>query len=566
MVIRKRRFARWAMPALCASLLPIHATAAPVADPARTETVVEADADLTVSHVRLYDPLPAGTAPHPAACDWVEYLRYRPSSGPADPQQADAVILSQVGAWLGASSMDLVARNTIHALGDRGKHVEWWSQPRRTTCLFDDTGLRAAADARDGRVAFDYYYGDKTVDGHRFAGFPSNAELGWLADIGLARYVQDMHTVLTRELPDPNVRRAKAFCGGTSDGGLIAGAFAAWDFGGDDEAAGYKQCAGFLGIDSLISTDPLALQAVPAVRELAGIGSGLSYSAQIAAMHAGILPASFTGIPYVEPRFYTLLAVLGAAAEYAPDEETDLHRRLPADLIAEASTRLAFAGTYADLLGGGNSLRDYRFTNAALLGMLLGDHTLNVGPMQFGIGALDGGPVQEKTVPWPDDPASPLSSVTGRGPRVVPTDKKALYTWRDYDQLDGIDYAAPGSEVVSIRDLARALAAAPGESVGFLDPYFAPRFLIDIQSAFTGTRIGDLAPIRYGDRIGNRPVLTTVGTKSWIGVAKSIFPADTVYLDNYTHTDVNIAATRQVGDHPEIVSTTIADFLARSLG
>ncbi|WP_040805783.1 hypothetical protein [Nocardia concava] len=564
-MVTRKRFARWVIPALCAALVPIHALAAPVPDEVRTETIVEADGDITVSHVRLFDPLPAGALPHPAACDWVEYLRYRPASGPADPQQADAVVLSQVGAWLGATSMGLLARNTIHALGARGKRIEWWSQPRRTTCLFDDTGLHAAADAHDGRVAFDYYYGDKAVEGHRFAGFHSNAELGWLADIGLARYVEDMHTVLTRELPDPDIRRAKAFCGGTSDGGLVAGAFAAWDFGGGEENAGYNQCAAFLGIDSLISTDPLALQSIPLLRETAGLGSGLSYQAQVAALHAGILPVSFTGIPYVEPRFYTLLAALGAAAHYAPDEETDLHRRLPADWIDEISTRLAFAGTYADLFGGGNTLRDFRFTNTALLGMLLGDHTLNVGPMQFGIGALDGGPVTAKTVPWPDNPASPLSAVTGRGPRMIPTDKTALYTWRDYDQLDGIDYAPPGSEVVSIHDLSTALSTAPGESLGFLDPYFSPRFLIDIQSAFTGTRTADLAPIRFNDRIRQRPVLTTVGTKSWIAVAKPLFPADTIYLDNYTHTDVNIAATHQPADHPEQVSTTIADFILRNL-
>ncbi|GAB0103882.1 hypothetical protein JMUB6875_28560 [Nocardia sp. JMUB6875] len=474
-------------------------------------------------------------------------------------------MLSEVGAWLGATSMELAARNTINALGAHGKRIEWWSQPRRTTCLFDDTGLRAAADARDGRVAFDYYYGNGVVEGHRFAGFHSNAELGWLADVGLARYVEDMHTVLSRELPDPNIRRAKAFCGGTSDGGLVAGAFAAWDFGGGEENAGYNQCAAFLGIDSLISTDPLALQSVPALREFAGLGGGLSYQAQVAALHAGILPVSFTGIPYVEPRFFTLLAVRGAAAHYAPDEETDLHRRLPSDWIDEISTRLAFAGTYADLFGGGNALRDYRFTNTALLGMLLGDHTLNIGPMQFGLGVLDGGPVTAKTVPWPDNPDSPLSAVTGRGPRMVPTDKTALYTWRDYDQLDGIDYAPPGSEVVSIHDLATTLAAAPGDSLGFLDPYFAPRFLIDIQSAFTGTRTGDLAPIRFGDRIRQRPVLTTIGTKSWIGTAAPLFPSDTIYLDNYTHTDVNMAATHQFDSRPEAVSTTITDFILRNL-
>ncbi|GAB0103881.1 hypothetical protein JMUB6875_28550 [Nocardia sp. JMUB6875] len=71
-MVTRKRFAHWVIPTLCAALMPIHAFAAPVSDEVRTETVVEADGDITVSHVRLFDPLAAGSLPHPAACDWVE--------------------------------------------------------------------------------------------------------------------------------------------------------------------------------------------------------------------------------------------------------------------------------------------------------------------------------------------------------------------------------------------------------------------------------------------------------------------------------------------------------------
>jgi hypothetical protein len=44
------------------------------------------DADLVKeSFVRLYKPLPKRNGPHPKACDWISYLRYRSADGPRKP-------------------------------------------------------------------------------------------------------------------------------------------------------------------------------------------------------------------------------------------------------------------------------------------------------------------------------------------------------------------------------------------------------------------------------------------------------------------------------------------------
>ena len=75
-----RRLHLTALAAACASL----AVPAPAAaQPARTEQAVQSaapDARLVrESFVRLHAPLPESAPPHPASCDWITYLRFRPA-------------------------------------------------------------------------------------------------------------------------------------------------------------------------------------------------------------------------------------------------------------------------------------------------------------------------------------------------------------------------------------------------------------------------------------------------------------------------------------------------------
>src|SRR5205823_14140870 len=56
------------------------ASAAVAAPSARTEAVVQSTAPdaahVGESYVQLYSPLPASVPAHPAACDWIGYLRF----------------------------------------------------------------------------------------------------------------------------------------------------------------------------------------------------------------------------------------------------------------------------------------------------------------------------------------------------------------------------------------------------------------------------------------------------------------------------------------------------------
>jgi hypothetical protein len=66
----------------------------------REETPVTSSSPVTSvleSVVRVRVPLPGDVGPHPAACDWLSYLRHRDRSGPTDPERADRVLIAQPG-------------------------------------------------------------------------------------------------------------------------------------------------------------------------------------------------------------------------------------------------------------------------------------------------------------------------------------------------------------------------------------------------------------------------------------------------------------------------------------
>ena len=209
------------------------------AAPARVETPVSTSSpitDVVETVVRVRLPLPASAGPHPAACDWLSYLRYRDRDGPDSAAQADRILVAQPGILEGAGAFDSVARNTVVQAARLGEHIEFWALDRRSNCLEDHTGVAAAVAAGDYRVAVDYYYRHATVGGHRFAGYLGNDQITWLQHIGLDQTLQDEYDLLVAELPDQRVRADKVLCGGHSLGGVLTGLFAVHDFDGQ---AGY---------------------------------------------------------------------------------------------------------------------------------------------------------------------------------------------------------------------------------------------------------------------------------------------------------------------------------------
>ncbi|MFS2293030.1 MAG: hypothetical protein FWJ90_10045 [Actinomadura sp.] len=182
---------------LAASALAAGAAAAvPVSarETGRTETPVASGSPVTEvreSVVRVKIPLPASAGPRPEACDWLSYLRYRHEDGPAASADADRILVAQPGIFEGAGAFDGVARNTVAAAAPKGRYIEFWALDRRSNCLEDRTGVLAGLRAGDVRLAVDYYYRGKEVDGRRFAGYRTNDQVEWLQHVGLEQTVRD---------------------------------------------------------------------------------------------------------------------------------------------------------------------------------------------------------------------------------------------------------------------------------------------------------------------------------------------------------------------------------------
>ncbi|MGW4743097.1 hypothetical protein [Nocardia xishanensis] len=538
---------------------------------AREETVIDTAGGLTVSRVRMYSPMLPGAAPHPSDCDYIGYLRYRSSDAPQDPQRSDGVVIAQPGAFLGAFSLDTIARNTLTAAAQRGTALEWWSMEPRFGCAFDTTGLVAADAAQDYRLAWDYYFGGKPVDGRRFAGFHPDSELAYLADMGAARAVTDQYTIMTRDLPDPGFRSTRTFCGGHSDGALMTGWFASWDFG--DGQAGYRQCAGLYALESLATSDAVAIQDNPFAEALGALGPGTTHQSMVEATKSGVLQRSFNKTPGFNPQWWTMVTIAGLAAHYAPDAETDLNRLAAAVPELASSFRLMLGGSYLDAAFGIDGLEQFRFTNTAFLGMLLDDNSLNIGLTLASVGALSGGPIAAKDFPADDTFVRSvpvigellLRSVTGGSIRIRPTDRSVIYTWKRFDELDdSVWFTNGGKETVDIRDIARLLATSHG---GMVEPYFPFRYeAVDNPAIQMGARDGDLAAMRFDTEARAMPTLTVWGTESQEGtLVAPIMPPGSILVPGYHHYDPPYAATWQNDGSFERFATLLAGYVSDRL-
>ena len=536
----------------------------------RTETILATEGRIQVSHVSLTSPLPAA-APHPAACDAIGYLRYRDTEGPTDPQQADAVVIAQQGTFGNAYNSDSVARNTVRSAIAAGRHVEYWNLARRGTCLNDDTGIDAALEAGDHRVALDYYYRGETIDGRRFAGYDAVKDMPFLADLGLERTVRDQYDLMRHELPDQHVRQSKAFCTGISMGGLVTGMFAAWDFDGDPATtadAGHNQCAGFVAQDTFLPSDPIMLKSDPALAFISNLLIGTTHQAATRAFENGTLPRTLAGIPAIGPEGFHLQRMAGLAAHLAPDAETDVLDYLPNDATTKLGERILYAPSYTEFVSGVNGLRDFRYTNEALLGTLVDNNSVNIGLFQVSVGALSGGPVRPKTFPLPGQVSQIpivgglLSAVAGPSPRVAPLSRRALYTWRNFDEVAGVPFTAPDQESTDIRDLARQLAQ--GSPIGYWEENFPVKLMADLIFGFGGARDGELANIRYENaaRDTTKPTITILAGNSAVKDASAIFlPKDAVTIPGYTHIDTINAAATQNNGRPDPSGQLLADFV-----
>jgi len=534
-------------------------------DGARTETPVPSThpADgVTESSVRVKVPLPRSFGDRPAACDQLSYLRYRSAEGPAASADADRILVAQPGILEGAGAFDSVARGTVAKAAAQGRHIEFWALDRRSNCLEDRTGIASG----DQHTAVDYYYRAKPVDGRVFGGFVGDDRLGWMAKLGIEQTVRDEYDLLVHELPDQGLRRSKVLCGGHSLGGVVTGYFAAADFDGDPATladAGHNQCAGYFALDTTISTSLADLSgSLPDDTDLPDVGLG--HAAVQAGLDTGLLPRSLSAPVLLNPETMTLLAIAGLGAIRDPDGAADLPAYLPSGINIEATNRFLFSKDAAAFLTGSPGVKDFRLTNAAVLGALMDDNSVPLAFLQASVGFFDGGPVADKSFPVANGGTQP-TQLFGVGYKAIPAQPHGpLYTWRDYDRVgdaddpgyrsaDGTPFTDAGKEVTDLQELARSLAEQP---LDFTEQYFPTKLVTDIQLA-TSPQVKRLVVHPTG--LTARPTLTVLAGD---GLLAGRVPADLhpVVAPGYQHLDVLTAAPVQNNGLPEPVSGALAAF------
>ncbi|MCD9880834.1 hypothetical protein [Streptomyces guryensis] len=537
-------------------------------DSARTETpvaVTSAVAGVIESVVRVKIPLPASFGARPAACDWLSYLRYRSSDGPQASADADRILVAQPGILEGAGAFDSVARNTVARAARQGRHIEFWALDRRSNCLEDRTGIASG----DQHTAVDYYYRGEQVGGRTFAGFVGNDRLGWMAKLGIEQTVRDQYELLAAELPDQGLRKQKVLCGGHSLGGVITGYFAAADFDGDPGTtsdAGYNQCGGYFALDTTVSTTLGDLSgSVPDDTNLPDVGVG--YGAVQAGLDSGVLPRSLSAPVLLNPETMTLLAIAGVGAVQDPGGEADLPAYLPADTDIEATNRFLFSKDTATFLTGSPAVKDFRLTNAAVLGALLDDNSVPLAFLRSSVGFFDGGPITDKNFPAANG-SSQQPGLFGVEYKAIPAQPHGpLYTWRNYDRVgaaddpgyrsaDGTPFTSAGKEVTDMGELARSLARQP---LDFTEQYFPTKLVTDLELA-TSPQVKQL--VVHPEGLTVNPTLTVLAGD---GLLAGRIPAGLhpVVADGYQHLDVLTAAAVQNNGRPEPVSTNLAQFAGK---
>jgi hypothetical protein len=553
-----------------AALTALALTTGSAAAASRTEHRVRSAAldagRVAESYVRIRAPLPSSARAHPAACDSLGYLRFRDPNGPRRAADADAIVTAMPGFLSGAAPLDQLARNFVRRMSDRGKHVEFWALDRRANCLEDHRGIDAAARAHDPKVAYDYYWGGKAIDGHTFAGWKTASQTQWLEDMGLEQTVRDWYSVLTKEIPDQRVRRRQVFCGGHSLGGPITTAFAGWDFDGNPATtrdAGYEQCAGFFGLDT----------------SLGGSGGSSSPVGPATAIEAASAGSPFVSLPPFTPETLQIPDVFGVGAFFQP-QRTNLIEQLPHSASIDLSQRVLFSRDAANFATGRPSIRDFHLTNEVALAGIFDDNSEPITILRASLGTVEGGPVAQKDFPGASTP------LTSNEFLMTPAEPKTpLYRWRDYDRMDergapvqvnndGQRYTSGKSEKTDLHQFARITFEAPAD---FAEQYFPTRLIADSIDAEGGDRSGSLADLRY-DGVAKRPafLIEAGDSESNSGAEPRTTPrasapnanrlSGAVTLPGYNHIDVTAAAWRQRGGRPEGSSTALSNFSCRVLG
>ncbi len=528
--------------------------------------------DVASSLVRIRVPMPATAAAHPEACDWLQYLRFRSVDGPAESMQADAVTVLMPGIFEGASAFDPLARNAVREAKRRGRSIEVWALDRRSNCLEDLTGVNRYEQTGNFRDATDYYFKGASIDGRTFGGF--NPDDRFLADIGMAQTVKDYYAVLTNELPSQPWREKHLLCGGHSLGGPLTQIFGGWDFDGDTkttEDAGWRQCAAFVGFESMLDLDPTTDSGLlkGAINLLTFGQAGFLRKISVSALKSGKVDRHVK-IAGLDPMSTTFMEAVGIGASLHPNEPAaPFMTSIPAAELTDSYFHLIASIDVSRLLLSKDSIRDYQYTNAGLLGQLFDDNAAPISGIRASFGFYNGHPVRYNHL------ADQAKNITGlniglqQGPMMTPRKQRKganLVGWTNYDALGsgatqiGKGITDPSTEVTDARDFARIQFEGP---TNFTETFFPTRVVSDLAAFYIGDRGGDLSSFKYSHPLTRKPRMDALGSSGVAKKAKLGSPDPFVMMHGYEHVDAITAAEKQNNGKPEGSTKMLVDMIDR---
>jgi len=275
----------------------------------------------------------------------------------------------------------------------------------------------------------------------------------------------------------------------------------------------------------------------------------------------------FTG---VTPEAMGLLEILAMNAYMFPDEEATTIKTIPYSQSTKNLIKLLHSRNLGHYLTGSPALKDFRYTNEALLGIFLDDNFEPVSFLQVSMGFIEGGAVVEKDfpgslaellgmgsvikqdgvfIPWNAGPVGDL----GTGPLYswVPFDQVGNAADPDYKDTKGkLTYTTWREEVTDMKDF--ALAQYSGTS-NFMEWYFTNRISVDSQAAAATFNKNYGLNFLHGDALNTMPIIN--------------FPVRTdPQLDGYNHLDVLFAAADRPYHRPNEVFGRLLEFVRSNAG
>lgn len=535
----------------------------------------------------------------PDRCQSVPFQRFHAAmEADGSPYQratadADAILIFQPGLLSGANVFTLLAENLVYRAGVAGKRIEVLVLDRRDQCLADLRGLNAAEQARDPNVALNYYYRQAEIDGQRFSGFLTSDQVPFLAEFGLQQTLSDLMALIEYAVPDQQARQQKLFVGGHSLGGNLTSAFMGWDFDGNRltlDDAGYNQAAGFIRLDISLTpkepgNDPWLVYGRSSIIADPTDRTNRQYQSRLQALRNG-RESRFVAFPGVDAEAIMLLEVASMLARWQPDAEATLLRDWQFGTNANLLLRLIHSRNTSNFVSNKPGIREYRYTNEALLGVIFDNDFLPISILQAGLGFLDG-PVLTKTFPN-NDGIRGIAGMVDPFLRFLLTDGRLyiagdagvrdnlgsgpLYRWINFDQVGDASrpelrdlsghtmFTHVKREVTDIQDLARIIHQGEGS---FAEWYMSQRIVFELEQLQQPALIEGL-PFWHAQMGRTRPILEIVGTESFIDL--SVEPLSEFYIaEGYAHMDILTAAADRSARRPNEVVGRVLDFIIRQV-